>query len=338
MDTNTFDDDFEDFDDPSDASLYTSFDTKQGVAYAPDLDRDNDEEEFSEELRNVSPEFPRPDLNIDPTFLRAARFKDTRAASTDKLGLFVSIAIIIGILNLVATGWSIMISKGLLKKDSPIAVQLTNGKSIQVQRVDPQQRSADSINKFVRAFLLQTFTCTNRKPIYNLDDVNKVEKDPGIPINIAGEASVKIPTIAWSASWSVSEAFRERFLINLGKMIAPYNLMQPGQEGQSTINIRNVSAPVLIKAADGKNYWEVTVNATIIITPKNQPQGVTIPYNKVLTVQAAEPISIEELSQEVKSDDLVSIIYQARGSGLIIADFRDFGPNSGAAPKSSFIK
>jgi hypothetical protein len=270
--------------------------------------------------------------------LRAARFKDTRAASTDKLGLFVSIAIVLGILNLAATGWSISISNGLLKKDSPIAVQLTNGKSIQVQRIDPQQRSADSINKFVRAFLLQTFTCTNRKPIYNLDDVNKIEKDPGIPINIAGENSVTIPTIAWSASWSVSEVFRERFLVNLGKMIAPYNLMQAGQEGQSTIVIRNLSAPVSIRAADGKNYWEVTVNATIIITPKNQPQGVTIPYNKVLTVQAAEPIAIEELSQEVKSDDLVSIIYQARGSGLIISDFRDFGPMTGTAAQSLFVK
>jgi hypothetical protein len=336
MPNNTAQDDFEDFDGDSDGSLYTAFDARNGVA--PNLDREQEAADLTEKLRNVSPESRRPDLNIDPAFLRAARFKDTRAASTDKLGLFVSIAIILGIMNLAATGWSISISNGLLKKDSPIAVQLTNGKSIQVQRIDPQQRSADSINKFVRAFLLQTFTCTNRKPIYNLDDVNKIEKDPGIPINIAGENSVTIPTIAWSASWSVSEVFREHFLVNLGKMIAPYNLMQAGQEGQSTIVIRNLSAPVSIKAADGKNYWEVTVNATIIITPKNQPQGVTIPYNKVLTVQAAEPIAIEELSQEVQSDDLVSIIYQARGSGLIISDFRDFGPTTGTAAQSSFVK
>jgi hypothetical protein len=66
MPNNTAKDDFEDFDGDSDGSLYTAFDARNGAA--PDLDREEQEADSPEKLRNVSPESRRPDLNIDPAF------------------------------------------------------------------------------------------------------------------------------------------------------------------------------------------------------------------------------------------------------------------------------
>jgi hypothetical protein len=208
-------------------------------------------------------------------------------------------------------------------KPVPNLVQLVDGHSVTTEPVDPNMRTPQVIQQFVKTSLGMMFSWSGKVQVApnatssansapaatsSSNAAPAVLSDPGVPVD-----SGRVTTASWQASFALKEDFRNSFLSEIAKL-TPSAVFS--SNAQSVLNIDSISEPKLIKSGE----WQVDVVANLIIFDGNHPQGMTVPFNKSVFVDAIEPAQ-DPLPDT--STPLQKAVYQLRENGLQISLMRD---------------
>jgi hypothetical protein len=195
----------------------------------------------------------------------------------------------------------------LARRPVPSLVQLVDGHSISAEAVDPSQRTPEVIQQFVKTSMGLMFTWNSQGQPADTTTAN-TPADQGVPIGHG-----RITTTSWQASFALKEDFRTAFLDQVAAITPPgvFN-----GSAQSVLNIETISTPRELQAG----YWQVDMVAHLLIFDPTHPQGLAVPFNKSLFVQAVEPATdpLPEISTPLQK-----AVYRLRENGLEITEIRD---------------
>jgi hypothetical protein len=239
---------------------------------------------------------------------------DLATLGISTLGLCVSIA-------------ALFTARTIANKPMPSLVQTLSGKAMKVEATNDYERSPRVIKYFVLNTLTNLFTWrVNYLPPSAENPRGAI--DPGVPVEVDGKASVKIPTSVWGASFAISDDFRKDFL---GKSLAPLIANLKIVEGSSYVSFIPgvIQDPIEIKGKDpNERRWKVKVVGTLAVkTAINVPETL-VPINKDIYVRAvAPPIPPDPNAVDAKSD-MQTVIAIARSSGMEIDMMEDYAPQT----------
>jgi hypothetical protein len=195
----------------------------------------------------------------------------------------------------------------LARRPVPSLVQLVDGHSISTEAVDPNQRTPEVIQQFVKTSMGLMFTWNSQGQPADRTTAS-TPADQGVPIGHG-----RITTTSWQASFALKEDFRTAFLDQVAAITPPgvFN-----GSAQSVLNIETISTPRELQAG----YWQVDMVAHLLIFDPTHPQGLAVPFNKSLFVQAVEPATdpLPEISTSLQK-----AVYRLRENGLEITEIRD---------------
>jgi hypothetical protein len=195
----------------------------------------------------------------------------------------------------------------LSKKAPPSLVQLETGKAITVAPLGNKERTPAVVSKFTIDTMTSMMNWSGTLPATTVEEATKPVPDPGVPITNRN----KLATAAWRSGFALSEDFRKEFLVKLSEITPPGVFRGTTQVALVPIDVQ---APQ--KISEGK--WKVKMVANLLALDKGNNLGQVIPFNKEIFVQAVEAPEFTG-----KRNELASIIYQARSSGLEIYAIRD---------------
>jgi hypothetical protein len=211
----------------------------------------------------------------------------------------------------------------IANKPTPTLVQTADGKTIGIEAFNGKDRSP----KLIRNFTVDTLTKLFNWNVYLLpvsaEEMRKPRIDLGMPIESEGNASLKIPTPVWGASFTISDDFRKDFL---GKTLAPLIASLKILQGSSYVAFIPVSVqdPIEVKSnKPDEKLWKVKIVANLAIkTMANVPETL-VPFNKDIYIRAVVPPTPAD-SRVDKTTDLQAVISIARSAGLEIYGMEDF--------------
>ncbi|MDY7008981.1 MAG: hypothetical protein SWX82_35020 [Cyanobacteriota bacterium] len=180
-------------------------------------------------------------------------------------------------------------------------VQLENGQSILAKQINAEERAPALIHNYVKEVLSLLFT-------WNRTLVDEKE-DPGVKLS----NDDRVTTGAWSASFAINEKFRTSFLKALAEM-TPDEVFTG--KGQSVLTFKHISEPIPV----GKAKWKVDVVANLLIITSTNTEGIDLPFNKSIIVEAIEA-SVDPLPE--KTTPVQKAVYRLTQQGLQIIDIRD---------------
>ncbi|MBD2473345.1 hypothetical protein [Nostoc sp. FACHB-145] len=203
----------------------------------------------------------------------------------------------------------------LATQEVPSLVQLSSGETITATAVEPAERSAETIKKFVSDTFVGMFNWDGLIQKNNPQGKLIVEVDPGVEIKgLNNQPTLKVTTRAYEAAFALSEkqGFRAAFVRKLAQMI-PSEVFSGNMRVAIIPNY--ISSPRKIK--QGK--WEVDFQSTLVTFKKLDNAGDAIAFNKTVTLLAVTtpqkpPADISELAKK---------IYAIRASGLEITQIVD---------------
>ena len=141
----------------------------------------------------------------------------------------------------------------LSRQAPPTLVQMQDGQAVRVAAMDAQDRSPETIRRFVNDTLVLMFNWRGSLPATTAEDASPPKADPGLAIE--GErGKQKVATASWQASFAFSEDFRQDFLQRVADLTPP-DVFTGGT--QVVIAINHVSDPAI--AGDGR--WKGDVVA-----------------------------------------------------------------------------
>ena len=141
----------------------------------------------------------------------------------------------------------------LSRQAPPTLVQMQDGQAVRVAAMDAQDRSPETIRRFVNDTLVLMFNWSGSLPATTAEEASQPKADPGLAIE--GErGKQKVATASWQASFAFSEDFRQDFLQRVADLTPP-DVFTGGT--QVVIAINHVSDPAI--AGDGR--WKVDVVA-----------------------------------------------------------------------------
>jgi hypothetical protein len=227
-----------------------------------------------------------------------------------------SVGLLISILALSA-------ANRIANKPLPILVQTLNGKNIKIETLTERTRPPNTIKFFVTSTLTNLFTWRVHYLSTSPNESQVKKLDPGVPVEVEGSASLKIPTSVWGASFAVSDEFRKDFLgKDLAPLITKLNILQ----GASYVGFMPsiVQEPVVVKTNNpSEKLWMVKVVANLVVkTNPNVPETI-IPFNKDIYVRAIDPPLPPETGVDPELD-LQAVIAMARSKGLEIYGMEEF--------------
>ncbi|WP_013325728.1 hypothetical protein [Gloeothece verrucosa] len=206
----------------------------------------------------------------------------------------------------------------LATKPPPTLVQLSNGESITVKGIGNNDRTDESIQKFVRDILSLTFTWTGTLPTTDPKAQGNYQKDAGVSIKIPGQPSErKITTAAWEASFAFELHFREEFLKLLAELVPKSVFTSDTQMAFIPVYI---SSPQLV--APGK--WKVVILSNLMMIKNGEKMGEFLPFNKEIYVRAVVPPNYSFLPPDNLSLSLAQQVINMRQGGLEIYAITDF--------------
>jgi hypothetical protein len=218
--------------------------------------------------------------------------------------IFSSLSFLLQVFNYGATST-------LARKKPPSLVQIADGNTINVKALEPDDRSAEVIKKFVVDTLVKIF---NWDGLIRLNKNGEIitQQDNGISIKV-NKGTARVTTKAWEAAFALSEEqdFRSSFLKKLAELTPP-SVFQGGL--QSSLVPRYVSEPRKI----GQGKWQIDVIATLVTFSKDDNAGNGIAFNKTVTVQA-----IQSPQKPPETTEIAHKIYSVRRSGLEIIEITD---------------
>lgn len=221
------------------------------------------------------------------------------------LPLFVVISLGLNVLSLFAILILGVVTTRLANRPVPTLVQTVHGESILTESIGHLDRTPETIRLFTHQTLTMMFTWN---PVQQDAAGGQVITDRGVEV---GQA--RATTRSWQASFALAEDFRATFLEEVGRM-TPDEVFTGN--AQSVFNIESLSEPKRL----GAGQWEVEVVANLIIFNQQNSQGVSIPFNKKIYLQAVEPPSdpLEEDATKIQQ-----AVYRVRSSGLQVVQITE---------------
>ncbi|MBO3458433.1 hypothetical protein G7B40_025260 [Aetokthonos hydrillicola Thurmond2011] len=221
-------------------------------------------------------------------------------------------SLVISILSLFIQIANYGATSSLSRKEAPSLVQLVDGSTVNVKALDPKERSAEVIKKFVSDSMVKMFNWDGLMLSNSRDGEVVTKADKGVEIKLK-KGIGRVTTKAWEAAFALTEKedFRASFLKKLAELTPPGAF---SGNIQTSLVPRYVSEPRKIR--EGK--WQVDIVATLVTFSKEDNAGSGIGFNKTVTVQA---ISTPQFPPE--TTEIAKKIYQTRKSGLEITEITD---------------
>ena len=194
------------------------------------------------------------------------------------------------------------------RKDVPSLVQLESGQTVLVGAADSRYRTDEVITSFVQEAFTQMFTWN----VVSKDGESRRVTDPGISVGSGG----RIPTRTWQASFSISQDFRESFLIEMANSFIPKGVFTG--EAQSTLLVESLTEPREVKEGE----WAVDMVAFLVIFDGRNPQGKATSFNKTVVIKAVEP-SLDPIPEETSA--IQKAVYATTSKGLVITEIYELG-------------
>lgn len=225
---------------------------------------------------------------------------------------------IVAISSLVISSLSILVqianygaTSNLARKEAPSLVQLADGDTVNVKALDPKERSAEVLKKFVSDSLIKMFNWDGLMQS-NRDGEIFTKADPGVEIKL-NNGTGRVTTKAWEAAFALTEKedFRASFLKKLASL-TPSGAFNGSI--QTSLVPRHVGEPKKI----GLGKWQVDIVATLVTFSKEDNAGSGIAFNKTIIVQA-----INTPQSPPETTEIAQKIYQARKAGLEITEITD---------------
>jgi hypothetical protein len=198
----------------------------------------------------------------------------------------------------------------LSHQEAPTLVQMQDGQPIRVAAMGSQERTPETIRRFVNDTLVLMFNWSGKLPATTAKEASQPKSDPGLPIEV-GRGKRKVTTASWQASFAFSEEFRQDFLKRVAELTPPGVFTGTTQ---MVIVVDHVSDPA--EVGDGR--WKVNVVAHLYVFNETNALGQAIPFNREVFVEAvtapAIPAGITPLEQA---------IYSIRQAGVQIYAIRE---------------
>lgn len=236
--------------------------------------------------------------------------KVLKFAKTELLPLFVLATLGLNLLSVVWQAGNTLAIYRESRKEIPTLVQLVDGRAVKVAAMGNQERSPETIVRFVKETLTLMFNWSGKLPGANLEQTQSREPDLGKQI---GSNANLVTTASWQAGFAFSEDFRTSFLEKVAQL-TPREVFSGN--AQAVLIIRHISEPELIE----KGRWKVQLIGDLAFFNSQDDAGRAIPFNKEVFVQAiAVPVSPLGESASV----LEKTIYGVRQAGLEIYAIRE---------------
>mgnify|MGYP001801173915 CR=1 FL=1 len=198
----------------------------------------------------------------------------------------------------------------LSRQAPPTLVQMQDGQAVRVAAMDAQDRSPETIRRFVNDTLVLMFNWSGSLPATTAEEASQPKADPGLAIE--GErGKQKVATASWQASFAFSEDFRQEFLQRVADLTPP-DVFTGGT--QVVIAINHVSDPAI--AGDGR--WKVDVVAHLYVFNETDALGKAIPFNREVFVEAVTAPAVP-----AGETALEKAIYSIRQAGLQVYAIRE---------------
>lgn len=232
-----------------------------------------------------------------------------QSSSLDKLGFYVLISIGLSGATLLSAICLFFMYKGVADKPLPALVQLANGKTIKVATMNDKERTPQVVKDFASLTMVKIMTWNGALPPETTEDLSNPKPDPGVDIPVGTGIRVKVPTVAWRTSFSLSHDLQNPFLVELAKLAT--KVMQIGSA--TRLEILDIGEPIQVQAG----AWRVPMIANLIVMERSNNLPKRIQFNKDVFVHAVPvPPVIESAKAGVKQ--LSELVAEGKSSGLEI--------------------
>lgn len=198
-------------------------------------------------------------------------------------------------------------------KDPPRLVQMVDGRSIAVAPIDHNERTPESIRRFVNDTMTLMFTWSGTLPPQTPQEAKVPLPDPGVRLKTPKGGFETVTTASWEASFALSTAFRREFIMAIAAL-TPEGVFKRGE--QVVLVVQTVGDPVSIREGE----WKIDLVGSLLVFDGRDKSGETIPFNKEIFVRAVEPPAMP-LGEN--STELQKTVYRVRQAGLEIYKIRD---------------
>ena len=198
----------------------------------------------------------------------------------------------------------------LSRQAAPTLVQMQDGQAIRVAAMGSQERSPETIRRFVNDTLVLMFNWSGRLPTATADEASQPKSDPGLPVEVE-RGKRKVATASWQASFAFSEAFRQAFLQRVAELTPPGVF---SGTTQVVMVVTHVSHPE--EVGDGR--WKVDMVAHLYVFNDANALGKAIPFNREVFVEAVTAPAVPD-----GDTPLEQAIYHIRQAGLQIYAIRE---------------
>ena len=265
-------------------------------------------------------------LTLLKTKKKSDRFGSTQERERNFVALCSLATLGISAVGLLVSIMALSTANTIANKPMPTLVQTTSGTTMQIKSLEGKDRS----NEAIKDFTVKTFTNLFTWRVFliptNQEEMRSPKADPGVPVEIEGTASLKLPTPVWGASFTIADDFRKEFL---GKYLAPLITNLKILQGASEVAFIPISIqdPIEVKSNNPDiKQWKVKMVANLAIrTTANLPETL-VPFNQDIYLQSVTPPIVPDLSHLDPKTDLQAVIAIARSPGLQIIGMEKFTP------------
>jgi hypothetical protein len=246
--------------------------------------------------------------NRNTDFVGNAKSRN-QSSSLDKLGFYVLISVGLSGATLLSAICLFFMYKGIADKPLPALVQLANGKTIKVATMNDKERTPQVIKDFASLTMVKMMSWNGSLPPETTEDLSNPKPDPGVEIPVEGASKMKVPTIAWRTSFSLSHDLQNPFLVELAKLATKALKIGSG----TRLEILNMGEPIQIQAG----AWRVPMIANLIVLDRGSSLPRRIQFNKDILIHAVPVPPVIE-SQKAGEKQLSELVAEGKSSGLEI--------------------
>lgn len=198
----------------------------------------------------------------------------------------------------------------LSRQAAPTLVQMQDGQAIRVGAMEAQDRTPETIRRFVNDTLVLMFNWSGSLPAATAEEASQPQPDPGLPVEM-DRGKGQVATASWQASFAFSEDFRQDFLKRVAELTPPGVF---SGTTQVVMVVNHVSEPEVV----GEGRWKVDVVAHLYVFDETNALGEAIPFNREVFVEAVTAPAVPD-----GETPLEQAIYAIRQAGLQIYAIRE---------------
>lgn len=246
--------------------------------------------------------------NRDTDFVGNAKQRN-QSSSLDKLGFYVLISIGLSGATLLSAISLFFMYKGIADKPLPALVQLSGGKTIKVATMSDKERTPQVLKDFASLTMVKMMSWNGALPPETTEDLSNPKLDPGVEIPVDGTTKMKVPTVAWRTSFSLSHDLQNPFLVELAKLST--KALTVGS--QTRLEILNIGEPIQIQPG----AWRIPIIANLIIVERGSNLPKRVEFNKDISVHTV-PVPPVIDSPRAGAKQLSELVAEGKSAGLEI--------------------